>query len=226
MGLRRSLLAVALAVGVALPAQAAVTVYYHVGAWDAFDGPGDDGQPVCGIGSRIPADGRAFSLRFKIGGDDLTFTAARPGWNIPAGTQIPVVMQVGLEQPWAQQATGSGNRVQWTLDRADAQIFDAQFRSASSMSVTFPAGSEHPWVLSLVGSTAASNAMGRCVTDLTQRAAAAQPAAAPAPPEQSGTQPFGAAPVAPGNAAPVQPVTQDQPTRGNAAPGTPANATR
>ena len=54
------------------------------------------------------------------------------------------------------------------------QTFDAQFRRASSMTVTFPAGRERPWVLSLAGSTAASNAMGRCVTDLTQRAASAR----------------------------------------------------
>ena len=44
-----------------------------------------------------PADGRAFSLRFQIGGDDVTFTAVKPGWNIPDGTHIPVVMQIGLD---------------------------------------------------------------------------------------------------------------------------------
>jgi hypothetical protein len=219
MRLRQSLLAAALAAGFVMHARAAVTVYYHAGAWDAFDGPGDDGQPVCGIGNRNPADGRAFSLRFQIGGDNVTFAAVKPGWNIPDGTQIPVVMQVGLEQPWSQQAVGSGNRVQWTVDRAGAEVFDAQFRRSSSMTVTFPAGSEQPWVIPLAGSTAASNAMGRCVTDLTQRAAATQPAAtAAAPAEQNATQPFGAAPVTPGNPAPTQPVTQDQQPRSNPAP--------
>jgi hypothetical protein len=222
MRLRQPLLAVALAAVFILPVRAAVTIYYHAGAWDAFDGQADNGQPVCGIGSRNPADGRAFSLRFQIGGDTVTFTAVKPGWTIPDGTQIPVVMQVGLEQPWSQQAVGSGNRVQWTVDRSGAETFDAQFRRASSMTVTFPAGSEQPWTISLAGSTAASNAMGRCVTDLTQRASAAQPAAAPAPTpaEQNATQPFGAAPVAAGNSAPVQPVMQDRQTQSNAAPNT------
>jgi hypothetical protein len=225
-----ALAAGALMAGVAPPARAAITVYYHVGVWDAFDGQGDDGAPVCGIGSHNPADGRAFSLRFQIGGDDVTFSAVKPGWTIPDGTHIPVVVQVGLEQPWTQQAVGNGNRVQWTMPRTDMQTFDAEFRRASSMTVTFPAGSEQPWVLSLAGSTAASNAMGRCVTDLAQRAAAAQPAAAPAPAAESTTQPFGTPPAgqapaaqgspAPGGPAPVQPVTQDQQ---NPQPNPPAN---
>jgi hypothetical protein len=214
MCVRQLLLAVALTAGVALPVRAEVNVYYHAGAWDAFDGQGDNGQPLCGIGSRNPADGRTFSLRFQIGGDDMTFIAAKSGWNIPDGTQIPVVMQIGLDQPWTEQAAGKGDRVQWTLDRVNAQIFDDQFRSAASMTVTFPSGTEHSWVISLAGSTAASNAMGRCVTDLTQRAAAAaQPAATPAPAAQGATQPFGAAPAAQGNAAPTQPATQNQQTQ-------------
>ncbi len=224
MRVRQCLLAVALTAGAALPAQAQVSVYYHVGSWDAFDGPGDNGQPVCGIGSRNPADGHTFSLRFQIGGDTVTFIAAKPGWNIPDGTQIPVVMQIGLEQPWTEQASGKGDRVQWKLDRVNAQIFDGQFRSATSMTVTFPSGSEPPWVVSLVGSTAASNAMGRCMTDLARRGETAQPVAQPTPAEQTATQPFGAGAAAPGTAAPTPPVTQDQPAPPNAAPNTPANA--
>jgi hypothetical protein len=221
MRLRQLLLAGALTAGGIPPVQAAVTVYYHVGAWDAFDGLGDDGAQVCGIGSHDPADGHAFSLRFRIGGDDVTFSAVKPGWTIPDGTHIPVVMQVGLEQPWTQQAVGSGNRVQWTISRTDMQTFDAEFRRASSMSVTFPAGSEQPWVLSLAGSTAASNAMGRCITDLTQRAAATAPAAAPAPAAQSATQPFGTGPADQGSPAPTQPATQDQPNATATPPSTP-----
>jgi hypothetical protein len=223
MQLRQPLLAVALAAGFVLPARADVNVYYHVGVWDAFDGQGDNGQPLCGIGSRSPSDGRAFSLRFTIGGDDVTFTATKPGWQIPDNTTIAVVVQIGLDQPWTEQAVGSGNRVQWTLDRADVQTFDAQFRRATSMTVTFPSGSEPPWVISLSGSTAASNAMGRCVTDLARRAAAAAPAAAPAPANQTETQPFAAAPAAQGNA-PQDNAPQDNAPQGNSPPGNPAPA--
>lgn len=213
MRVRHVLLFAALSANVALPARAQVSVYYHTGAWDAFDGPGDNGQPVCGIGNRNPADGTSFSLRFQIGGNDVTFTAAKTGWNIPDGTTIPVVMQVGLEQPWTEQATGNGDRLRWTLDRVNAQIFDDQFRRATSMTITYPSGSERPWLISLAGSTEASNAMGRCVTDLTRRAAA-QPITAPASVAPSpATQPFGAAPPSlQGNIAPTQPETQQPPT--------------
>jgi len=224
MRLHRTWLAAMLAVGLIAPAQAQMNVYYHVSAWDAFDGPGDNGLPICGIGSRSAADGRSFSMRFQIGGDTVAFMATKTGWNIPDGTQIPVVMQVGLERPWTQQAVGHGDRVQWTLDRVNAQLFDGQFRSAVSMTVTFPSGSEPPWVISLSGSTAASNAMHRCVTDLTQRAAAAQPAAPPAPAAPSATQPFGTTPGAPANPAADQSAPQDQQGQSGAAPSAPAPA--
>jgi hypothetical protein len=84
------------------------------------------------------------------------------------------------------------------------QTFDAQFRQARSMTIAFPSGNEPPWTVGLNGSTAISNAFGRCVTDLTQRAAAQQqPAAAPAGP----TQPFGQPLTQPLTQEPTQPVT-------------------
>jgi len=190
-----------------MPARADVTVYYHSGNWDAFDGQDDHGQPFCGIGSHNPADGRTFSVRFPIGGNGVTFIASKPSWNIPGHTDIQVVMQVGLEQPWTEQAAGSSQSVQWTLDRGSYQNFDAQFRRAASMTLTFPSGNEPPWVISLSGSTGASNAMGRCVTDMTQRAAAPAPAA-----PQNATQPFGAAAAPqPGAPAASQPTQSTQP---------------
>jgi hypothetical protein len=174
-------------------AMAEMKVYYHVGSWDAFSGPGTDGKPVCGVGTTNPADNRSFSLRFAIGGDSVMFEAKKPGWNIPAGTQLPVVMQIGLDTPWNLQGVGNGEVVEWTLDRGTMQSFDAQFRRAGSMTLTFPSGNEPPWTVALNGSTAISNAFGRCVTDLTQRAEPQQPAPAATAP----TQPFGQAPTQP-----------------------------
>jgi len=199
--------AAAMAACLAVPARADVTVYYHAGGWDAFDGQDDHGQAFCGIGSRNPVDGRTFSVRFLIGGNGVNFIASKPGWNIPDHTDIPVVVQVGLERPWTEQASGGGQSVQWTLDRGPFQSFDAQFRHASSMTLTFPSGNEPAWIISLSGSTAVSNAMGRCVTDMTQRAAAPAPAA-----PQNATQPFGAAAAPqPGAPAASQPTQSTQP---------------
>jgi hypothetical protein len=200
---RNGLAGVALAT-LALPARAEMSVYYHIGSWDAFSGQGSDGKLVCGVGSTNPVDKRSFSLRFPIGSDSVMFQAKKPSWNIPSGTQLWVVLQIGLDTPWNLQGIGNGQSVEWSFDRASMQTFDAQFRQASSMTVTFPSGNEPSWTVGLNGSTAISNAFGRCVTDLTQRTAAQQqPAAAAAGP----TQPYGEAPAQPVMQEPTQPVT-------------------
>jgi hypothetical protein len=185
-------------------AWADMSVYYHAGSWDAFSGPGTDGKLVCGIGSTNPTDSHSFSLRFTIGGDDtVMFQAKKPSWTIPAGTQLPVVMQVGLDAPWNMQGTGTGQVVEWTIDSAAMQTFDAQFRRAGSMTVNFPTGNEPPWTIGLNGSTAISNAFGRCVTDMSARASPQQPAPVPSGP----TQPYGQAPSQPITQDPTQPTT-------------------
>lgn len=185
---------------------ARVSVYYHIGSWDAFTGTADDGKPVCGMGSTNPVDNRSLSLRLEIGDDTVQFQARKPTWNIPAGTPIPVVVQIGLEAPWTVQGTGDGQMVQWTIDSDAMQFFDAQFRRAGSLTLKFPAGNEPPWTVGLSGSTAISIAFGRCVTDLTQRS---QTRLAPPGP----TQPFGLAPepIPPATPAPSQPAPSRSP---------------
>jgi hypothetical protein len=191
IALRSGFVALTLAIAVA-PAGAETRVYYHAGSWDAFTGSGSDGKTVCGIGSTFVGDNRSLSLRFSIGGDGVLFQAKKPNWNIPSGTQIAVVVQIGLDAPWNFQASGKGQVVEWLLDRSAMQSFDTQFRQAASMTVSFPAGNEAPWTMALNGSTAISNAFGRCVTDLAQHAAAP-------------TQPFGQSPTQPFAPEPAQP---------------------
>jgi hypothetical protein len=177
------------------PAGADMTVYYHAGGWDAFSGPGENGTPVCGVGSTNPADNRSFSLRFQIGGENVTFQAKKPTWRMPAGTLLPVVVQIGLNAPFSMMGAGNGQVVEWSVDSKAIQTFDAQFRQAGSMTVTFPLGDEPPWTVALNGSTAISNAFGRCVTDQTRREASRpQPTAVP---DQAATQPFSGLPAQP-----------------------------
>lgn len=211
-----AVMVVAAALGVTPAAGADTTIYYHAGSWDAFEATEAGNQPVCGIGSHNLADGSSLSLRFQLGGNHVTFTASKPGWQVPDGTEVPVVMQVGLSQPWTLQAGGTGDRVEWTLDTNAMQTFDAQFRGASSMTITFPAGSEPPWVIGLHGSRAISDAMNRCVTDLRRRPGVAAP-------PQSTTQPFEAVPSAPPPGVPDVP--QGTPGVPPAAPDTSPSAT-
>ena len=203
----------------AIPCSGAVAelpVYYRSGGWDAFSGTGEDGKPVCGIGSTNPADGRSFSIRFTIGGQDVSFQVKKSTWNIPDRMQLSLVLQIGLDTPWSLQGVGNGQAVDWTLDRTAIQAFDAQFRRAGSMTLTFPSGNEPPWTMSLVGSTAASNAFGRCITDLTQRAGAQAATAVPAAP----TQPFVPAPAQPPAPARAEPPSE-APTQPTTTPGAP-----
>ncbi|HEY0183978.1 MAG TPA: hypothetical protein VGC09_14315 [Rhodopila sp.] len=190
----------ALASGIVLsePAKAEMRTYYHVGAWDAFSGRNDQGGAVCGVGNTNPADNRRLSIRFDIGGTETVFSASKPEWSIPDNTRIRVVMQVGLNTPWTEQATGHGHEIEWPMDRMAFQSFDAQFRGATSMTLTFPDGNEPPWTVPLTGSSAISDTFGRCVRDLTRQVQSSGPAAPPpqaAP--QSATQPFSRPPDAP-----------------------------
>ncbi len=194
-----------------LPASAEIPAYYHVGSWDAFSGPGDDGKPVCGIGSTDPADGHSLSLRLPIGDQNVVFEAKKPTWNIPNGTQMSVVLQVGADPPWNLQAVGNGQVVEWSLDRNAMQTFDAQFRRGSRLVLSFPSGNEPPWTVWLNGSTAISNAFGRCIADLTQRAGAQG-----ATTSQGPTQPY-SQPTAP------SPPATPQPAQPPAPGGTPAS---
>lgn len=224
--IRASLAATAITVLCGNAAFADLTTYYHVGSWDAFSGAGSDGKQVCGVGSTNPVDNRSFSLRFAGGGDSVLFQVKKPTWNIPSGTRLPVVMQIGLNTPWNVTSGGDGQVVEWTMDRNSMQTFDSQFRGASSMTLTFPTGNEPPWTIGLNGSLAISNAFGRCVTDMTKREAA-QPSATAAPAPQTATQPFGQAPTqpftqpapaAPTTTQPAPTATQPAPTQPSAAP--------
>jgi hypothetical protein len=182
-------------------ARAQLQTYYHAGAWDAFSGRGEAGGPVCGVGTTNTVDNRRFSLRFDIGGSATTLTASKPDWSVPDNTHVTMVMQVGLNTPWTSQGIGHGHNIEWTLDPGAMQAFDRQFRAASSMTLTFPDGTEPPWSLSLAGSTAISDTFGRCIRDLTRQVKSAPPSANGGPAPQGPTQPF-SAPAAPPPATP------------------------
>jgi hypothetical protein len=181
-------------VGIALvtpvASMAQTQVYYHVGAWDAFSGRNQNGGAVCGVGNTNPTGSRRLSIGFDIGGTDTAFTASKPDWSIPENTQVRVVMQIGLNTPWTVQATGHENSIEWSLDRNGMVPFDQQFRSATSMTLTFPDGNEPPWTVPLTGSAAIADAFSRCVRDLTRQVQAAQPPTAVTPASPGPTQPF------------------------------------
>jgi hypothetical protein len=181
------LIAVSLVIGPHVVHADDSTIYFHAGSWDAFSGHTDQGQDFCGIGTTNQTDWRGFSIRFTIGGEAVEFAASKPTWSIPADTHLTVTLQVGTDPPWTEQAKGSGHRLHWSMDQTAVQLFDTQFRQATTMTLSFPDGNEPVWTLSLDGSTAIDNTFGRCITDLTRRGQGSASTGGPPP-----TQPFGA----------------------------------
>ena len=206
----------------AAPAGAALTTYYHAGSWHVFSGTDATNRLVCGLGTENAQDGRSLTITAVIGAPGLTFRAKKPTWTIPAGTSVPVILHIGRRTAWSFQATGEATEVAWGLDPAQAAAFDPRFRDATAMALSFPAGSEPPWTISLAGSNAADHTFVRCIDDLTRRTTAPQ-ATAPAGPTQPygapATQPF-APPAAPGAVA----APNDVPNA--AAPAAPPAATK
>jgi hypothetical protein len=170
-----------------------IQVYYHSGNWDAFSGRSGNAA-VCGFGTSNASDGRALAVRMDVPGTTVTFTASKPGWSIPDGTHIRVVMQIGLDTPVTEAAVGKDASVTWTMGAAALAGFQARFGAASSMTLTFPDGNEPPWRLSLNGSSAVTGTFNRCVADLTQqmKSAASAGSSPAAVPSGQATQPFGA----------------------------------
>jgi len=179
----------------AAPAGAALTTYYHAGSWHVFSGTDATNRLVCGLGTENAQDGRSLTITAAIGAPGLTFRATKPSWTIPAGTPVPVILVIGREPAWSFQATGKANEATWSLDPTQAAAFDPAFRGAAAMALSFPAGSEPPWTISLAGSNAADHTFVRCINDLTRRTQAAPgtaPGTAPSAPAAGPTQPYGA----------------------------------
>lgn len=199
-------------------AMAQIQTYYRSGTWEAFSGRNDKGGAVCGIDNTNPSDNRRVSIRFDIGASETVLSASKPDWAIPDGTRITVVMQVGLNTPWIRSASGNGHNIDWALDSTAMQSFDQQFRSASSMTLTFPDGNEPPWTVPLIGSSAISATFRRCITDLTRQVQAAQTAAPAQPaPTQNATQPFNSS--AAGTQPPADTAAPAAQPSGNQSPG-------
>ena len=185
------------------PAAAALTTYYHAGSWHVFSGTDSANRLVCGLGTENTQDGRGLTITARIGApgqigaQGLTFAAKKPTWTIPDGTTVPVILHIGRQTAWSFQATGKATALTWSLGPGQAAAFGPRFRHGTAMALSFPAGNEPPWTISLAGSNAADRTFARCITDLTRRMQAPQ-AAAPAGP----TQPYGAPATQPTGARP------------------------
>ena len=169
--------------------RAEVVTVARYGAWQAYSGVADDGKRVCGIGE-TGADGRTFNIKYFEGANNFEIVIGKPAWAIPAGIHADVAITFDRATPWRGSARGSGIYLFLSLPLERLLPFEAEFKQAYSMIVSFPGGSEAPWRGNLSGSTAISGQMAECVRLLV--ASGGGPATPTAPPGAT-TQPFGGA---------------------------------
>src|SRR5579872_6138525 len=79
-------------------------VLARTGAWQAFGGTTEDGQPVCGISSS--GAGKYFGLKYFAGDNTLTIQLGNNAWTLKNKIKVKVRMQFDNNSPW--NATGTG----------------------------------------------------------------------------------------------------------------------
>jgi hypothetical protein len=161
------------------------------GVWTAYGGRSETGTRMCGM-RVIGSAGRSLHVKWFEGNSHLTVQAFREGWRIPHGTRMPVSLRVDRNPGWdVAQAFGTNNLVEWRVTQATFDEFSALFRLGSMLTVSFPAGSEEPWVASLRGSAATYDVFAGCIL---RTGRPPQPHDRPA---TGAVQPFGGAPSQP-----------------------------
>ncbi len=178
-------------VGSSAEGSAQIILLGRYGGWEAFGGKADGGGDVCGASSE-GSEGRSFNVKWYAGTRYLAIQIFKAGWQIPTGTPVDVILQFDTAAPWSAKALpfNGGKALQLEVRLAQVDTFINEIRYAVRMTVTFPDGSEAPWIGSMVGSDLAMQAMVGCIRTVSGSGAPqTQPFAQPQP-----TQPFGAAP--------------------------------
>ncbi|MBV9782563.1 MAG: hypothetical protein JO264_01960 [Acidisphaera sp.] len=187
------------------PAMAEVKDLMHSGLWDAFGGVAEDGHQVCGMSSS-GENGTWFGVKWFSGNDHLTVQATKTTWSIPSRTNIRVVLQFDRALPWTATASGFVNRtglsgIEFTIPAAGLDTFLNELRYSLRMTLSFPDGTELPWLYDMDGTNEAVVTMANCIKYIAGSSASAptQPYGNTQPYSISPTQPFlrGQPPVAP-----------------------------
>jgi hypothetical protein len=199
--IKRLLLATAVTAALAAPANADVSNTGVFGYWTTFAGSANDGNPVCGMGSDWAVGGQTTGrLMLKyFGQSEIVVHIGRLGWQVPYGQPVPVQIQIDQAPAMKTIARGAeqgkGNLLEFAIKETDVwpvtgknaiDEFVNLLSSGRQITVSFPDGSELPWVGQLAGSTAALHSMGACIITM-DAARKGSPGTAQAP---GTTQPF------------------------------------
>lgn len=163
------------------------------GYWEAFGGAADGGQRVCGV-ILSGAEGRAFTVKWFDREPFLTVQVFKPSWHIPTGVSVEVSLRFDSTAPWTGKGitfpNGKGIEIEI---RRNIGAFTSEMRYARAMELSFPGGTEGPWVGNMTGSNAAVTTMANCMHVMIagNRTAPTQPYDDSASPDTGpSTQPF------------------------------------
>ena len=162
------LISIATIVGFALTAGnglAKTEVLARAGAWQAFGGTSDNGQPVCGMSSS--GAGRYFGVKYYAGDDTITIQLGSNKWTLKNNVKVKVQMQFDKASPW--QAVGNGMHfsdgdagLQFEINKKQLEQFVQEFRDSNAIAVRFPDEDISDWHGSLEGTEVVSNNFLSC----------------------------------------------------------------
>lgn len=165
---RRLLLAVAILAQLTLlkasPAHSEVVTLGEFGAWSLHGGTTTSGQRTCALGA-FAGFRRSILIQYFAGDDTLAVRLHNPGWAIPTGASVRIVMRVG-SATFDANAAGRGNEVRWFIGGDTLRTWEQAFRAGALMQIGFLTGSEPPWIISLAGSGRATSGLASCVRAL------------------------------------------------------------
>lgn len=187
------------------------------GAWTSFGGRTDDDKPVCGVLTTGSA-GRVLGVKWLVGDDHLTVVLRKQAWRIPDHADAEVLLEFDRAGPWRARAHGTGQNLEFYIPLNAVDEFERQFRTAHAVRVSFPSGTESPWIGTMGGSSGAITSMIRCMAAANQTGgerAARRPAL---PFGQSGVQPREPLPEARGEPASGDVARGDAPLPKSAVP--------
>jgi hypothetical protein len=150
-------------------AEAATRTLARSGTWEAFGGNTTKGGRVCGVSQQV--NNRYFGLKLFAGDSTFTIQVGGKIWQIENGKKQSVVMVLDGNRPWRATATGmhfnDGEAgLEFTINRDELGEFNRQFRDAGQLRLQFPGTMTADWLVDLTGTSAVSDAFGRCTRGL------------------------------------------------------------
>ncbi len=159
------LVALVLLVACAVPARAQSVTLHQSELWKTFSAQTPQGQPLCALGTAFD-NGRQLYVKWFEGADNLVVQLFKTGWAIGPDTSAPLVFRLDRSLPWRVRTVRLGrvtDFLEFPIGHDEVRAFTRDFTASNSLAVEFPGGNEATWTVDLQGSSAAMEALVRCI---------------------------------------------------------------